>query len=60
MAAGLLVGDVLLSIDDKEVASVDDVHRLLSNWPIRAPLTVRVKRGQETIDLRVYPGEAPI
>jgi S1-C subfamily serine protease len=58
-AAGLAAGDVILSLDGKAVESVDDVHRLLTSWPIGRPLAVSVLRAGERKELLAFPTEAP-
>lgn len=49
--SGLEEGDILVEINDRIVASVDDIHRLLARMPDDAPLELRVIRGQR--DLRI-------
>jgi S1-C subfamily serine protease len=60
-AAGLEIGDVVVAVDDKPVASVDDIHRALARlqWPLVAALALRVLRGQRLVDVGVVPAEAP-
>jgi hypothetical protein len=36
---------------------VDDIHRILAEWPIGKPLAVVVIRGNERIELSVEPAE---
>ena len=57
--AGLQVGDVVVGIDDKPVASVDDIHRALARlkWPLSAALRLKVIRGRER-DVTVLPADA--
>ena len=57
--SGLRTGDMVVGIDDKPVASVDDIHRALArlNWPDLAPLTLRVIRGGQRVDVEVTPAE---
>jgi S1-C subfamily serine protease len=58
--SGLRAGDVVVGIDGKPVASVDDIHRVLArlNWPSVAPLSVRVIRGGQLVEVEVTPVEA--
>jgi S1-C subfamily serine protease len=58
-AAGLSTGDVMLSLDGKAVETIDDVHRLLTSWPIGKPLAVSVLRAGERKQLLAFPTEAP-
>jgi S1-C subfamily serine protease len=56
--AGLRQGDLIVGIQGVEVASVDDLHRFLAEWPVGQPVTLTVIRGRERLDLTVVPGEA--
>jgi len=58
-AAGISTGDVILSLDGKSVESIDDVHRVLTAWPIGQPLRVSVLRAAERRELLAFPTEAP-
>ena len=60
-AAGLQLGDVVVGVDDKPVASVDDIHRALARlkWPLTAALGLKVIRGNRLVDVSVTPAEAP-
>jgi S1-C subfamily serine protease len=60
-AAGIQIGDVVVGVDDKPVASVDDIHRALARlkWPLAAALQLKVIRAQRLIDVSVIPAEAP-
>jgi S1-C subfamily serine protease len=60
-SAGLQVGDVVVGVDDKRVASVDDIHRALARlkWPISAALSLKVLRDQRLVEVPVTPAEAP-
>jgi S1-C subfamily serine protease len=59
--AGLQVGDVVVGIDDKPVASVDDIHRALARlkWPLSVALRLKVIRGARLLDVAVLPAEVP-
>jgi S1-C subfamily serine protease len=58
--SGLRAGDLVVGIDDKPVASVDDIHRALARlqWPLTTSLTLRVVRGDQVVDVAVRPAEA--
>lgn len=56
--AGMEQGDLITSINSQTVASVDDLHRFLSEWPIGEPLTIGVIRRKDRLDLTVVPAEA--
>ena len=56
--AGLREGDRIIALDGQAVASVDDIHRLLTNQPAALSLKLSVLRDQERLELSVIPGEA--
>ncbi len=56
--AGIREGDLMVLVNGQAVASVDDIHRILAEWPIGKPLPVMVIRGEERIELSVEPVEA--
>jgi S1-C subfamily serine protease len=53
------LGDVVVAIDDRAIANVDDIHRVLQKWPIVSALKLRVVRDQKLVDIEVMPAEAP-
>lgn len=57
--AGLREGDLILSINERIVTSVDDLHRFLAEWPIGGAAALTVLRGIEQRSLEVVPAEAP-
>ena len=56
--AGMKVGDLIVAIDQSDVQSVDDLHRFLSEWPIKVPVKIDVVRGKSRINLIIAPEEA--
>jgi len=56
--AGLREGDLVVAADGHAMVRVDDLHRLLSAWPIGSPLSLVVIRGGERLDTTVIPGES--
>jgi S1-C subfamily serine protease len=56
--AGLKEGDLIVAIEGQAVASVDDLHRFLSENPFERPVTLTVIRGQEQLSLTVKSQEA--
>jgi len=56
--AGLSKGDLIVAINGNPVASVDDLHRFLSKWPIGDTVTLAVVRGKERLEFQVVPVEA--
>ncbi|MFZ5447163.1 MAG: S1C family serine protease [Thermodesulfobacteriota bacterium] len=55
---GLKVGDLIVAINGTSVASVDDIHRFLAEWPLGQGITLTVIRGSERRELNVVPAEA--
>lgn len=55
--AGIKTGDLIVLVNGQVVESVDDIHRILADWPIGKALPVVVIRGQERIELSVEPAE---
>jgi S1-C subfamily serine protease len=49
--AGIRPGDVIISLDDSPVKTIDDVHRYLSRAPIGATARLGVLRGGDRLDL---------
>jgi len=56
--AGVREGDVIVALDDKAVAGVDDLHRLLTDARVGASSKLTVLRHTEKIDLYVLPEES--
>jgi S1-C subfamily serine protease len=55
--AGLREGDVILALDGKPVAGVDDLHRLLTDARVGVTSTLTVLRRSEKLELKVLPEE---
>jgi S1-C subfamily serine protease len=47
-----------VGFNEHAVASIDDLHRLLADWPIQRPATLTVIRGPERLAVPVNPTEA--
>jgi len=56
--AGLLAGDCIISLDDRAVASVDDIFRFLGDWPAGKSVVIDFYRGKERLKATAYPVEA--
>jgi S1-C subfamily serine protease len=52
-AAGLRDGDIVVSLDDRRVASIDDLHRLLTEDRIGTTVRLEVLRGAERLTILV-------
>ena len=55
--AGIQRGDLVISINEQKVASIDDLHRFLTKWPIGQPVRITVIRGKEKKEFEVTPSE---
>jgi S1-C subfamily serine protease len=58
-AAGITLGDTLLTIDDKSLADVDDLKAALTAERIGKPVKVVLIRGGQLISVDVTVGERP-
>ena len=58
-AAGVLVGDILVAFDGRQVESTDDLLDLLVGDRVGRRLTLQVLRGGSPVDLQVTVGERP-
>jgi S1-C subfamily serine protease len=56
--AGMRISDLIVAVNTQRVASVDDLHRFLGEWPIGEPVTITVVRGKNKANLTVVPAEA--
>lgn len=57
--SGIHEGDLIVLINEQAVASVDDLHRFLAEWPIGRPVTLTVLLGSERSQLQVIPVKVP-
>src|SRR5262249_1476103 len=57
--AGLQPGDLLISLGDEAVSTIDDLHRLLTRLPVGIPASVVVLRGNSRLQRFVVPAEYP-
>ena len=51
--AGLRAGDLLVAFNDRIITSIDDVHRLLSQWPADTAWEVTVVRDDHKLNIRL-------
>lgn len=58
-AAGVLVGDILVAFDGRQVESTDDLLDLLAGDRVGRSVALQVLRGASPIDLQVTVGERP-
>jgi S1-C subfamily serine protease len=55
--AGLREGDVIISMDGKPVAGVDDLHRLLTDARVGTSSVLTILRHTDKLELKVVPEE---
>jgi len=56
-ASGLTGGDIILEMDGRAIASVDDLHRILTEEMINATSVLSVLRRAEKIPVTIIPDE---
>jgi S1-C subfamily serine protease len=56
--AGLMTGDVIVSLNGRPVASVDDLFRGLSEWAAPGVLKLGILRGKNLVECDCVPVEA--
>ncbi len=57
--AGIEPDDLIVTLGDQEVTSVDDLHKLLTQLPVGIPASVIIVRGQRRLQRFVLPEEYP-
>jgi S1-C subfamily serine protease len=57
--AGLQDGDVIVAFDDKPIAGVDDLHRLLTDEAVGREAKITVLRRYERFEFLIQPEESP-
>ncbi len=55
--AGIREGDLIVSINGQKTESVDDIHRILAEWPEGNSLPIAIIRGQDLLDINIVPVE---
>jgi S1-C subfamily serine protease len=55
--AGLETGDCIFGLNEEQVGTVDDLHRLLSKWPPGTPLQLKLLRRGRVESCRITPRE---
>ena len=56
--AGVLMGDIIIGLDDSPIAGIDDLHRLLTEDRIGRKSSLLVIRRTEKLSLEVIPRES--
>lgn len=57
--AGIEADDLVVTLGEEPVTSVDDLHRLLTQLPVGVPSSVILLRGQRRLQRFVLPEEYP-
>ena len=57
--AGMLLGDILVALNESAIDDVTDVHALLSAEQVGQPLTAKIVRGGVLTELTITVGERP-
>ncbi len=58
-AAGVLEGDLIVALGEQPAASIDELHRLLTQLPVGIPATIVVLRGERRLERLVIPEDYP-
>ncbi len=56
--AGLKPSDIVIAIEGNPVTSIDDIFKVLTEWPIGQPLSVTIIRLKEKKAFEIIPTEA--
>ena len=57
--AGVLIGDILVALAGKGVGDTDDIQSALDSESVGKPITARIVRGGQVIELNITVGERP-
>jgi serine protease Do len=57
-SAGIEPGDIVLSIDNKDIKSADQMKHLVNSLPTGKPVPLLIKRSDGILFLAVRPGQA--
>ncbi len=55
--AGLRQGDIVVFLAAEPVASIDDLHRLMTTLPAKKSVSVSLLRGEHLVEKRIVPAE---
>ncbi len=58
--AGLGQGDLVVAMDGKQIAGVDDLHRLLTEVEVGVRARLTIIRGPQKLELAIVPEEAVV
>jgi S1-C subfamily serine protease len=57
--AGLVEDDLIVALAERPTATVDDLHKLLTQLPVEVPAPVTLLRGERRLERMVLPTEYP-
>ncbi len=57
--AGILEDDLIISLGEQPTATVDDLHKVLTQLPVEIPASVLLLRGERRLERLVVPAEYP-
>ena len=57
-AAGVVLGDVILTLGDAQATDEYELHKALTGDVVGKPTSLRVLRAEKVTDLRITPREA--
>src|SRR5882724_776563 len=57
--AGLLMGDIIVGLDDRPIAGIDDLHKLLTEERIGVATPLIVLRGSRRLEISLIPEMRP-
>jgi S1-C subfamily serine protease len=55
---GLIPGDIIIAMDDQTIASIDDLHRYLTEHRVAVSIPLTVIRGIEKLIVNIVPQES--
>ncbi len=57
--SGILLSDVILSVNEKKIKNIDHAANLLKYEALKGPVSLEIKRGDETFTFKVSPFRCP-
>jgi S1-C subfamily serine protease len=57
--AGILIGDILVALDQTSISDISDVHAMLDPERVGKPLRTQIIRGGNSVEVSITVGERP-
>jgi S1-C subfamily serine protease len=57
--AGILIGDIIIALDNQEIEDVSDIHSVLDPEKVGQPVTAKAIRGGALTEVTITVGERP-